>query len=208
MWLSACSWPNCLVDVHRRSLPVMMISYLYDRRGASEIVTGCALTARSPAATGAQRARKLDAALAPDEQSREREGSRAFPVAAAWSPADDAVAAASAAPPTRSGRPGGWSSTAAPVSARLATRTAHPRRARRSLEAAAILAGGGSALDAVEAAVRVLEDDPHFNAGRGSVFTYQGTIEMDASIMDGATAMPARSPASPRPATRSASPGG
>ena len=50
---------------------------------------------------------------------------------------------------------------------------------------AAILAGGGSALDAVEAAVRVLEDDPHFNAGRGSVFTYEGTIEMDASIMDG-----------------------
>jgi len=56
----------------------------------------------------------------------------------------------------------------------------------RALEAgSAILAGGGAALDAVEAAVRVLEDDPHFNAGRGSVFTYQGTIEMDASIMDG-----------------------
>ena len=33
--------------------------------------------------------------------------------------------------------------------------------------------------------MRALEDDPHFNAGRGSVFTYQGTIEMDASIMDG-----------------------
>ncbi len=56
----------------------------------------------------------------------------------------------------------------------------------RALEAgSAILARGGTALDAVEAAVRVLEDDPHFNAGRGSVFTYQGTIEMDASIMDG-----------------------
>jgi beta-aspartyl-peptidase (threonine type) len=51
----------------------------------------------------------------------------------------------------------------------------------------AILAGGGSALDAVEAAARFLEDDPHFNSGRGSVFTYQGTIEMDAAIMDGAT---------------------
>jgi beta-aspartyl-peptidase (threonine type) len=51
----------------------------------------------------------------------------------------------------------------------------------------AILAGGGSALDAVEAAARFLEDDPHFNAGRGSVFTYQGTIEMDAAIMDGRT---------------------
>jgi beta-aspartyl-peptidase (threonine type) len=56
----------------------------------------------------------------------------------------------------------------------------------RALDAGvAILAGGGAALDAVEAAVRVLEDDPHFNAGRGSVFTYEGRIEMDASIMDG-----------------------
>ncbi|HEY7809883.1 MAG TPA: isoaspartyl peptidase/L-asparaginase [Allosphingosinicella sp.] len=51
----------------------------------------------------------------------------------------------------------------------------------------AILSTGGSALDAVEAAARFLEDHPHFNAGRGSVFTYQGTIEMDAAIMDGAT---------------------
>jgi beta-aspartyl-peptidase (threonine type) len=51
---------------------------------------------------------------------------------------------------------------------------------------AAILAGGGGALDAVEAAARKLEDDPHFNAGRGSVFTYQGTIETDAAIMEGA----------------------
>lgn len=56
----------------------------------------------------------------------------------------------------------------------------------RALEAgSAILARGGSALDAVEATAHVLEDDPHFNAGRGSVFTYQGTIEMDAAIMDG-----------------------
>lgn len=56
----------------------------------------------------------------------------------------------------------------------------------RALEAgAALLAAGGAALDAVEAAVRVLEDDPHFNAGRGSVLTYDGAIEMDASIMDG-----------------------
>jgi L-asparaginase / beta-aspartyl-peptidase len=48
-----------------------------------------------------------------------------------------------------------------------------------------ILAGGGSAMDAVEAVVRILEDDPHFNAGRGAVFTYDGTIELDAAIMDG-----------------------
>ncbi len=50
---------------------------------------------------------------------------------------------------------------------------------------AKVLAEGGSALDAVEAAVVVLEDDPHFNAGRGAVFTYNGTNELDASIMDG-----------------------
>ena len=47
------------------------------------------------------------------------------------------------------------------------------------------LAAGGSALDAVEAAVRALEEDPHFNAGRGSVFTWDGGHELDASIMDG-----------------------
>ena len=50
-----------------------------------------------------------------------------------------------------------------------------------------ILNRGGSSLDAAEAAVRVLEDDPHFNAGRGSVFTSAGTNEMDAAIMDGRT---------------------
>ena len=50
-----------------------------------------------------------------------------------------------------------------------------------------ILKRGGSSLDAVEAAVRALEDDPHFNAGRGAVFTSAGTNEMDAAIMDGKT---------------------
>ncbi|MEH3160005.1 MAG: isoaspartyl peptidase/L-asparaginase [Sphingomonas taxi] len=58
----------------------------------------------------------------------------------------------------------------------------------RALDAgAAILADGGAALDAVEAAVQVLEDDPHFNAGRGAAFTRDGTIELDAAIMDGRT---------------------
>ena len=52
---------------------------------------------------------------------------------------------------------------------------------------ARMLEAGRDALDAVEAAARELEDDPHFNAGRGSVFTYQGTTEMDAAIMDGRT---------------------
>jgi beta-aspartyl-peptidase (threonine type) len=50
-----------------------------------------------------------------------------------------------------------------------------------------ILGAGGRALDAVEAAVRALEDHPRFNAGRGSVLTTAGTVEMDASIMDGDT---------------------
>ena len=51
----------------------------------------------------------------------------------------------------------------------------------------AILEQGGTALDAVEAAVKVMEDDPLFNAGKGAVFTNEGTIELDASIMNGAT---------------------
>ena len=50
-----------------------------------------------------------------------------------------------------------------------------------------ILSEGGCAMDAVSAAVMVLEDDPHFNAGHGAVFTYEGINELDASIMDGAT---------------------
>ncbi len=50
-----------------------------------------------------------------------------------------------------------------------------------------ILVGGGSSLDAVEAVIRIMEDSPLFNAGRGAVFTNQGRNEMDASIMDGAT---------------------
>lgn len=51
----------------------------------------------------------------------------------------------------------------------------------------AILAAGGHALDAVIAAVRVLEDDPEYNAGRGSALTRDGTVETDAAVMDGET---------------------
>ncbi len=63
---------------------------------------------------------------------------------------------------------------------------------RESLEealnkGAAILQKGGSALDAVEECVRILEDDPLFNAGKGAVFTNDGKNELDASIMDGNT---------------------
>jgi L-asparaginase / beta-aspartyl-peptidase len=48
-----------------------------------------------------------------------------------------------------------------------------------------ILKKGGTSLDAVEAAIRTLEDNPLFNAGKGAVFTHEGTNELDASIMDG-----------------------
>jgi beta-aspartyl-peptidase (threonine type) len=68
---------------------------------------------------------------------------------------------------------------------------AQEREMRSGLEAALaagaeVLAAAGGSLDAVEAAAKVLEDDPNFNAGRGSVFTFQGTNEMDAAIMEGA----------------------
>lgn len=50
-----------------------------------------------------------------------------------------------------------------------------------------VLASGGTSLDAVEKVVRFLEDDPLFNAGKGAVFTHEGTNELDAAIMDGRT---------------------
>ncbi len=48
-----------------------------------------------------------------------------------------------------------------------------------------ILQKGGKSVDAVEAAIRIMEDNPLFNAGKGSVYTYEGRVSMDASIMDG-----------------------
>jgi beta-aspartyl-peptidase (threonine type) len=67
----------------------------------------------------------------------------------------------------------------------------HEERARQGLRnaldaGAAILGEGGSAIDAVEASVRTLEDDPCFNAGRGSTLNAEGIVELDAAIMDGA----------------------
>jgi beta-aspartyl-peptidase (threonine type) len=50
-----------------------------------------------------------------------------------------------------------------------------------------ILKSGGSSLDAVSAAIVILEDEPEFNAGKGAVFNHDGKNELDASIMDGAT---------------------
>ena len=51
----------------------------------------------------------------------------------------------------------------------------------------AILKEGGSSLDAIVSAIKVLEDSPLFNAGKGAVFNYEGRNELDASIMDGST---------------------
>jgi beta-aspartyl-peptidase (threonine type) len=63
---------------------------------------------------------------------------------------------------------------------------AHEAGVRNALETGhAILARGGSALDAVEAAVTVLEDDPTFDAGRGSFLTSDGRVQLDALLMDG-----------------------
>jgi beta-aspartyl-peptidase (threonine type) len=63
---------------------------------------------------------------------------------------------------------------------------AHEAGVRAALEAGqAILSRGGSALDAVEAAVTVLEDDPTFDAGRGSFLTSDGRVQLDALLMDG-----------------------
>jgi beta-aspartyl-peptidase (threonine type) len=54
-------------------------------------------------------------------------------------------------------------------------------------EAHAVLASGGTSLDAVTTAIVILEDSPYFNAGKGAVFTHDGINELDASIMDGKT---------------------
>jgi L-asparaginase / beta-aspartyl-peptidase len=69
-----------------------------------------------------------------------------------------------------------------------ATATAYHDSLAKALAAgSAVLKRNGKALDAVEAAVEVLEDDPLFNAGRGSAFAADATHEMDAALMDGAT---------------------
>ena len=69
-----------------------------------------------------------------------------------------------------------------------ATEAAYHAGLDRALKAgAAVLDRDGAPLDAVEAAIHVLEDDPLFNAGRGAVFNERGENEMDAAIMEGST---------------------
>lgn len=55
------------------------------------------------------------------------------------------------------------------------------------VEGSKILLDGGTAMDAVIAAVKVMENDPFFNAGKGSVLNLNGEVEMDAIVMDGST---------------------
>ena len=63
---------------------------------------------------------------------------------------------------------------------------AHARGCAAALAAGwAVLSAGGNALDTVEAAVRILEDDPVFDAGTGSHLTRDGHVECDAAIMEG-----------------------
>eukprot|EP00667_Euglena_gracilis_P013797 EG_transcript_14256 len=82
--------------------------------------------------------------------------------------------------PTR----GAWRGLAAGEEAQVQYRGSLGAALRRGQ---GILAAGGTALDAVEATVCYLEDDELFNAGRGAVFTLEGTHELDASIMEGST---------------------
>lgn len=65
-------------------------------------------------------------------------------------------------------------------------RAAYEAALQEALDAGtAVLASGGSAIEAVQAAIIPMEDNPLFNAGRGAVFTWEGDNELDASIMDG-----------------------
>lgn len=68
------------------------------------------------------------------------------------------------------------------------TEAAYRDALAKALEAGSkVLREGGTSLDAIEAAIHLMEDDPLFNAGRGAVFTADGKNELDAAIMDGAT---------------------
>jgi beta-aspartyl-peptidase (threonine type) len=92
---------------------------------------------------------------------------------------DSQVTSAAAHSPTLIVHGGAW---AIPADAARA----HESGVRRALETGyALLSRGASALDAVEAAVTVLEDDPTFDAGRGSFLTSDGRVQLDALLMDG-----------------------
>lgn len=96
--------------------------------------------------------------------------------------------------PQRSAAPGRWA-IAIHGGAGVIAKSMDPAKVQeyvRGLEAAlaagrASLAAGGTALDTAEKVIRLLEDDPHFNAGKGAVFNHEGGHDLDAAIMDGRT---------------------
>lgn len=127
-----------------------------------------------------------------DKQPCYRSGMRGFfaPIAAA----SVALLALFAAPATAQDAPG-WSIAIHGGAGTIARENMTPEQdaayraaLQRALDAgAAVLRDGGSAMDAIQAAIEPMEDDALFNAGRGAVLTWDGDIELDASIMDGRT---------------------
>ncbi|MEO1921457.1 isoaspartyl peptidase/L-asparaginase [Blastomonas marina] len=82
----------------------------------------------------------------------------------------------------------GGAGTMSPERMDAETRAEYEAALQAALDAGSkVLAEGGTAMDAVVAAITLMEDDPKFNAGRGAVFTWDGVNEHDASIMDGRT---------------------
>jgi beta-aspartyl-peptidase (threonine type) len=80
----------------------------------------------------------------------------------------------------------GGAGTLDPAAMTPEKRAAYEADLQRALDAGSkILAEGGAAMDAIKAAIIIMEDSPLFNAGKGAVFTWDGTNELDASIMDG-----------------------
>ncbi|MCL9982388.1 MAG: isoaspartyl peptidase/L-asparaginase [Erythrobacter sp.] len=97
-----------------------------------------------------------------------------------------ALAEEAAPPPKWSLAIHGGAGTLDPKAMTPERRAAYEAALQQALDAGAkVLAEGGSAMDAVKAAIIPMEDSPLFNAGKGAVFTWEGTNELDASIMDG-----------------------
>lgn len=93
---------------------------------------------------------------------------------------------AAPAPPRWSLAIHGGAGTLDPKAMTPEKRAAYEADLQRALDAGSkILAEGGAAMDAIKAAIVIMEDSPLFNAGKGAVFTWDGTNELDASIMDG-----------------------
>jgi L-asparaginase / beta-aspartyl-peptidase len=93
---------------------------------------------------------------------------------------------AAPAPPKWSIAIHGGAGTLDPKAMTPEKRAAYEADLQRALDAGSkILAEGGAAMDAIKAAIIIMEDSPLFNAGKGAVLTWDGTAELDASIMDG-----------------------